>query len=131
MAKSDNDYIYSISDSDTITLNDYTLAAADSTFTITSNAHDYSPSIDLSNYTVDTVDVSSITTSGVTFDTDLNYNYTFETENYINPTEVSKMCKEYPALEKVWNNFKAVYDMVQQDYKGKKANGEIDDDIPF
>ena len=50
----------------------------------------------------------------------------------INPYEVEKMCKEYPALEKVWRNFKAVYDMVQQDYKGKKEAGEIDDDdIPF
>jgi hypothetical protein len=49
----------------------------------------------------------------------------------INPYEVEKMCKEYPALEKVWRNFKAVYDMVKQDYEGKKKAGEIDDDIPF
>jgi bifunctional ADP-heptose synthase (sugar kinase/adenylyltransferase) len=50
----------------------------------------------------------------------------------INPSEVERMCKEYPALEKVWRNFKAVYDMVQQDYKGKKEAGEIDDDeLPF
>jgi len=27
----------------------------------------------------------------------------------INPSEVERMCKEYPALEKVWRNFKAVY----------------------
>ena len=45
--------------------------------------------------------------------------------------EVERMCKEYPALEKVWRNFKSVYDMVKQDYKGKKKAGEIDDDIPF
>ena len=50
----------------------------------------------------------------------------------INPYEVEKMCKEYPALEKVWRNFKTIYDMVQQDYEGKKQAGEIDDnDIPF
>jgi hypothetical protein len=49
----------------------------------------------------------------------------------INPNEIEKMCKEYPALEKVWRNFKAVYDMVQQDYEGKKKAGELDDDIPF
>jgi hypothetical protein len=50
----------------------------------------------------------------------------------INPSEVEKMCKEYPALEKVWRNFKAVYDMVKQDYEGKKKAGEIDDDdLPF
>ena len=49
----------------------------------------------------------------------------------IHPTEVERMCKEYPALEKVWRNFKSVYDMVKQDYEGKKEAGEIDDDIPF
>ena len=53
-------------------------------------------------------------------------------ENHkIDPDEVSKMCKEYPALNKVWDNFKAVYDMVKQDYEGKKKAGELDDDIPF
>jgi len=41
------------------------------------------------------------------------------------------MCKEYPGLEKVWRNFKSVYDMCKQDYEGKKKAGEIDDDIPF
>jgi len=49
----------------------------------------------------------------------------------INPSEVERMCKEYPALEKVLRNFKAVYDMIKQDYEGKKKAGEIDDDIPF
>ena len=49
----------------------------------------------------------------------------------IDPNEVEKMCKEYPGLEKVWRNFKTVYDMCKQDYEGKKKAGEIDDDIPF
>jgi len=54
------------------------------------------------------------------------------TNNSIDPSEVERMCKEYPALEKVWRNFKSVYDMVKQDYEGKKKAGEIDeDDIPF
>ena len=53
------------------------------------------------------------------------------TNNSIDPSEVERMCKEYPALEKVWRNFKSVYDMVQQDYKGKKKSGEVDDDLPF
>jgi plasmid maintenance system antidote protein VapI len=49
----------------------------------------------------------------------------------ISPEEIESMCKEYPSLEKVWRNFKSVYDMVKQDYEGKKKAGEIDDDIPF
>jgi hypothetical protein len=48
-------------------------------------------------------------------------------DHKIDPEEVSKMCKEYPGLEKVWNNFKAVYDMVKQDYEGKKQAGELDE----
>ena len=52
-------------------------------------------------------------------------------DHLIDSDEVERMCKEYPALQKVWRNFKSVYDMVQQDYEGKKKAGEINDDIPF
>ena len=79
---------------------------SDGTFTITS----------------DTIDTTTI--GGFTSD------WMF-TNNGINPSEVERMCKEYPALEKVWRNFKSVYDMVQQDYEGKKKAGEIDDELPF
>ena len=46
---------------------------------------------------------------------------------------VKKMCEEYPALNKAYENFKSIYNMVDQDYKGKlKERGDIDDDdIPF
>ena len=46
---------------------------------------------------------------------------------------LNKMCEEYPALNKAYENFKSIYNMVDQDYKGKlKERGEIDDDdIPF
>jgi len=52
-------------------------------------------------------------------------------DDKINPTTVEQMCKQYPSLEKVWRNFKSVYDMCKQDYEGKLKAGEIDDDIPF
>ena len=68
----------------------------------------------ISDHTVDTVDISWIYNN---MSLDIN--------------EVESMCKEYPALEKVWRNFKSVYDMVKQDYKGKKDAGEIDDELPF
>lgn len=44
-----------------------------------------------------------------------------------NEKEIERMCKEYPGLEKVWNNFKSVYDMCKQDYEGKKRAGELDE----
>ena len=42
--------------------------------------------------------------------------------------KIKDMCKHYPALEKAFENFKTVYTMVQQDYKG---NHEDDEEIPF
>ena len=49
-------------------------------------------------------------------------------DNTINPDEVERMCKEYPALEKTWRNFKATYDLVKQDWKGKQDD---DEELPF
>jgi hypothetical protein len=52
-------------------------------------------------------------------------------DKFIDPDQVDSMCKEYPALSKVWRNFKSVYDMTLQDYKGKKETGEINEGVPF
>lgn len=75
--------------------------------------------------------------SNLTYSVDLNdlgttdISYDWVNTPQIDPNEVEKMCSEYPALEKVWRNFKSVYDLVEQDYKGKKKAGELDDEIPF
>jgi hypothetical protein len=71
-----------------------------------------------------TIDINDVTTD--TIDIDWIYN-----NMNIDPGEVEKMCKEYPSLEKVWRNFKSVYDMVKQDWEGKKKAGEVDNDYPF
>jgi hypothetical protein len=42
--------------------------------------------------------------------------------------KVQKMCDHYPALAKAYENFKTIYKMVDQDYKG---NYEDDDELPF
>jgi len=121
--------------------------------TITINIDDYTTdTIDLSNidglYTGGTIDTTtywngdSVTdivltdSSNGTFTIDTNTMDTIDIDWLtgklnIDPDEVERMCKEYPALEKVWRNFKSVYDMVKQDFEGKKKAGEIDDDIPF
>ena len=42
---------------------------------------------------------------------------------------VNSMCNYYPALAKAYENFKTIYKMVEQDYKGNyEDNG---DNIPF
>ena len=115
---------YVISDGDiTINLSDYdmnsttTYWAGDSITDVTiTDTNDGTFTLDISDLTSDTVDIDWLTGK-------LN----------INPDEVERMCKEYPSLEKVWRNFKSVYDMCKQDYEGKKKAGEIEDDdeIPF
>ena len=85
-----------------------------------SGSNDGTFSIDINDLTTDTIDIGDWKLSG-----------DFGAIS-INPHEVENMCKEYPGLEKVWRNFKAVYDMCKKDYEGKKKAGEIDDDdIPF
>jgi len=79
--------------------------------------------------------VDTISVSDGTFTIDTNsvdwINSISIKDTRISPEEIERMCEIYPGLEKVWRNFKAVYDMCEKDYEGKKKAGELDDDIPF
>ena len=88
---------------------DITVTPSDGTFTI-------------SDYLTDTIDLSNITI------TDTDY-ITLGKDDRIDPSKVERMCDHYPSLEKAWRNFKSIYDMVEQDYKGNHE--DLDDDIPF
>ena len=37
-------------------------------------------------------------------------------------TKVKEMCKMYPALDKAFENFKAIYDLTKDDYEARKSN---------
>jgi hypothetical protein len=121
-----------IMEDDTITIdlsNTYgtttTYWAGDSvTDVVYSGSNDGTFTIDINDLTTDTIDISNL--DGITSD----YRWAYENTK-LDKLEIEKMCKEYPALEKTWRNFKSVYDMVKQDYEGKKKAGELDDDIPF
>lgn len=104
---------------------------------IQSTSYDYAFDLGSSTDTI-TIDANTIYTGSgsgatTTFDTSTLTDYTFDTieSNLIDPDVVERMCKEYPALEVTYRNFKAVYDLVKQDYAGKKEAGELDDDIVF
>ena len=105
-----SEYTYNLSS----TVDTTTYSLSDSIGDITFDTTTYDGTFTIDTNTVDTVNIDWI------------YN-----NMNIDPSEVERMCKEYPSLEKVWRNFKSVYDMVKQDYEGKKKAGEIDDDIPF
>lgn len=100
----------------TLTLDDDITINLDS---ISSNTGTYS--IIDSTMNLGDVWVNTTTTTDPTITIDNNsYEFYNTLNNYIDPDEVENMCKEYPALSKVWRNFKSVYDMTLQDYNGKK-----------
>ena len=78
---------------------------------------------DTSTYTIDPntwnngglSTINSINISDNISVTDFNW----RDDTYLEVAEVEKMCAEYPALAKVYENFKTVYDLVKQDWKGK------------
>ena len=108
-------------DDDTITIN------LDDTYGTTTT---YWAGDSVTDITVDGVNEGTFTIDTSTLDNGVGLDWIYERHS-LSISEVEKMCNEYPALEKTWRNFKSMYDMVKQDYQGKKDAGEIDDDIPF
>ena len=94
---------------------------------LVSSSSDYI-TVDLdTTYTVDTVpDFTVNWTATEPYSITLNDPVEFE-NSMPSAYRINEMCKHYPALDKSWKNFKTIYKMVDQDYKG---NFE-DDDIPF
>ena len=72
----------------------------------------------------DTIDLDWLKDDNFTLD----LNPTMWEDCMPDPQKLKKMCEQYPALEKAYENFKTVYSMVEQDWKG---NHEDDNDIPF
>ena len=92
------------------TLND------DTTITIGGQSSDYVYSTTISGTSPSYVLSDTVTIDGVSSE----YNITWPLDNSIDIDKIESMCKEYPALEKTWRNFKATYDLVKQDWKGKQ-----------
>ena len=107
------------------------------TITISTNTTSDTITIGSAEYTVDTIDISSITTSTV----DSNLTITLDDTHWADGitweqiefedkmpsvAKVEDMCKDYPALEQAYEKFKTIYAMVHQDWKGKQ-----DDQLPF
>ena len=107
---------------DTITSTDSSISSIGDIWSDT-NSIDTTYTVDsswsnISDYIIDTdtIDLSNITFDRVMFEDDMP-----------DPQEIKRMCEEYPALEKVYENFKTVYKMVEQDWRGKQK----DDELPF
>lgn len=108
------------------------------TSTLSINTADTTLDIDIDHYYGHTIDVSTITTS--TLDTSgfndliamddltINLNEPVEFEDHMpSVAKVEDMCNDYPALAKAYENFKSIYAMVHQDWKGRQK----DEELPF
>ena len=106
------------------------------------NGFDYSNTISINNITYTTS--GPIDSSTVTLDTmDLNdtgTEFTYNMPNFdqtefvdVMPSiaRLDEMCEMYPALAKAYEQFKLIYKMTEQDFKGKLKERGIDDEIPF
>ena len=113
-----------VNDTITIDLSDYTMDSSGSV--ITSSNIDSITTI--SGISTSTVNISDILSSDdqITFDYDnIKIVPTLWTEALPDVYTVNDMCKEYPALAKAYENFKTVYKLVEQDYKGKKEDLDL------
>ena len=106
------------------------------TITVTAtHPTDYTFSISESDYTVDTIDISSIASSAVDTITledshwadKITWDIVEFEDGMPSVAKVEDMCKDYPALEQAYEKFKTIYAMVHQDWKGKQE----DDEAPF
>jgi uncharacterized protein with NAD-binding domain and iron-sulfur cluster len=105
-----------MNDEDNITINLDSISSNTGTYSITD-----------STLSIGDITFNTTSTDSITIGTDTSEFIYNTLDNYIDPDEVDCMCKEYPALSKVWTNFKSVYDMTLQDYKGKKEVGDLND----
>ena len=84
-------------------------------------------------YNTSTIDVSSIANTGtITLDDThwadkITWEQTEFEDTMPSLAKVENMCKEYPALDKAYENFRTVYAMVHQDWIGKNK----DEELPF
>jgi len=84
-------------------------------------------SINTDLLTIDTNDIEDIV---LTIDEDSTFTIGYKDFQDKMPdiTKVHNMCGYYPALQKAYENFKSIYQMVEQDYIG---NYQEDDELPF
>jgi hypothetical protein len=117
-SKDDNDIVILTGSSDpyTITFDDNMAGTTSiSTDSLTITDSDYTFTLD------DTINIDSIV-SGTT----VNAGFGTEWIDHLPAMSVVQdMCKHYPALEKALENFRTVYKMVEQDYKGNHQDNDL------
>jgi hypothetical protein len=117
-SKDDNDIVILTGSSDpyTITFDDNMAGTTSiSTDSLTITDSDYTFTLD------DTINIDNII-SGSTVSTGFGTEWI---DHLPAMSVVKDMCQHYPALEKALENFKTVYKMVEQDYKGNHQDNDL------
>lgn len=117
-SKDDNDIVILTGSSEpyNITFDDSMVSTTTiSTSDLTITDSDYTFTLD------DTINIDSII-SGTTVNTGFGTEWI---DHLPAMSVVQDMCKHYPALEKALENFKTVYKMVEQDYKGNHQDNDL------
>ena len=83
---------------------------------------------DVSDITISSVDTSTIKLDDIHWADNITWEQTEFVDKMPSIDKVHNMCGYYPALEKAYENFKTIYKMVEQDYKG---NHQENDETPF
>jgi len=109
--------------SETITIS--TIADSDYTFDINDITVD---TIDISDITYSTTNTGTITLDDTHWADSIVWEQTEFEDTMPSVAKVEDMCKDYPALDKAYENFKTIYKMVHQDWKGKN---DKDGELPF
>ena len=113
-----------------ITMSDATTLTINTTDTLDLDInHHYGHTIDVSNITSSTIDTTIdfdlFTDDGIT----LTLNDPVEFEDHMpDVAKIEDMCNDYPALAKAYENFKSIYAMVHQDWKGRQ---DSENEPPF
>ena len=90
---------------DSSTISDVYFDTLNNTISIGGN-HDW---IQIGDIDLNTIDISSLGTAGELFK-----------DHMPDPSDLEEMCKEYPGLDKAYENFKTFYKLVEQDWRGKQ-----------
>ena len=106
-------------------MNDDDLILSDGTSNITiTGASDMDNSwVSVGDISTTTINIDDIISNDSGFDWEnIKISPTLWTETLPDVDTLSAMCNEYPALAKAYENFKTVYKLVEQDYKGKQED---------
>lgn len=123
-SKDDNDIIILTGSSDPYTITYDDMSTATTSISIDTISTTDSLTITDSDYTFtldDTINIDNIL-SGSTVNTGFGTEWI---DHLPAMSVVQDMCKHYPALEKALKNFKTVYKMVEQDYKGNHQDNDL------